>query len=118
MEFVEGQGLGWHPVGDDATENHTDGAKVLSEVHHVGNGAETTLSHVLPGGHSDAGRSTVQRIWADENSIKATATAEKDARQTCSSAATMANPSAAHSSSKFEWSETSDTVTIGTEDSG
>ena len=51
--------------------------------------------HVLPGGHSDACTSRFERNWVDGDSIKATAEAEKDARQAGSSATTTVNPSVA-----------------------
>ena len=49
--------------------------------------------HALP----DECRARFERICADDESIKAMAETEKDARQTVSSAATTVNPSAAHS---------------------
>ena len=63
--------------------------------------------HALLGGHSNACRSRFERIWADEDSIKATAEAEKDARQVRSSATTkMVTPSTTQPASgiivKFE----------------
>ena len=50
--------------------------------------------HVLLGGRSDACRSRFERAQADDDSIKATAEAEKDAREASSSATTKATPSA------------------------
>ena len=57
-----------------------------------------------PGGHTDTCRSRFWRIWADENSIKATAEAVKDARQASSSATTTVTFSAAHF---IEWTSSS-----------
>ena len=51
------------------------------------------MSLFLLGAHSVACRSRFEYIWADEDSIKATAEAEKDARQASSSAATEVTPS-------------------------
>ena len=78
--------------------------------------------HALLGGRSGACRSRFERMWADTDSIEATAEAVKDVRQTSLSAATTVNPSAAHSAGgsfgKFEWTSTSDKLIIGFRDSG
>ena len=89
------------PIASWYDGNQTDGAKVPSQVRHVGNGAETRslTQDASRVGHSDASRSGFECAWANEDVIKAMATAEKDARQTSSSATTVASHSTTHTTS-------------------
>ena len=58
LELAESQGFGWHPVGDDAKENQTDGAEVSlmnitwAMVQKHGPCPRCKSCHSLLGGHS------------------------------------------------------------------
>ena len=61
LEHAEGQIIGGHPLEDVVEENQTDGVNVLSQIHHVGNGAETRS---IPGMVWGTQKSTVMLAWS------------------------------------------------------
>ena len=83
------------PLENDANEDKVDGAEFSSQIQHLGNGAETrSLPLVQVVSRSAWETLGCAQSGADEDSIKATAEAQNEARQASSSSTAKMTPSA------------------------